>query len=801
MNRIARGALATLFLWGAVAGLSAQTVTQSAAQAVAQSKAVEAVLTESTKVSNTADQAKSASEAASPIATSEAQREPSAIELSFRNLMPTWTETTLAQYGYDVFKAGKASGSSNVSSQYVLGVGDKLSILVWGDPVDLGELPPVVPAEVNKAGGLFYAPVGLLPAAGQTLQDTEKALVTGLGKKYKRFELRLSLSQVREFPVTVSGFVTKPGLVMVTNGASVLDALTLSGGVTRNGTLRSITVRSVDGTTRSVDLYDTLTSGKPVASGLKEGDTLFVPAIGPVAGVWGAVKRPGIYELSASDKVGTLLDFAGGRLSQSVTDHARLTVVSQGRVSVVLRDLAEAAFLGTVVPDGSLLEVAEGALDNDHSVLVTGTVTYPGWYDLRTLSGLKGLLEQVGLKIVSDMDHAQIVRTEPQTFDKTVLFFSPRQVLAGGGAPPLEASDQIKFFPKEGQNPVTVMGEVKTPLVVPYHENLTLEAVLALTELKGDPMSLKVHLRWGKDNFAEIYLRDRYGKRPSVSQALQPGTAVIVKALDRIDRAPLVYVTGEVQRPGGYRLTPGMTLSQLVTLAGGFRPEAFPRGLLFLRESIVDSQRTQANKTLDAMDAEIQTLEANLAALTDPLARAAALAKLEAKKQARAEMQDQLNNSLGRMGLVVPKDWGDLAKQGQDLLLEDNDKIHIPSIPRYVTVLGAVYNQGSQAYLPGQSVQTVLNRGGGVTDAGHKDRTYVVRANGLVESSAAYWGLFGNGLMGLTLEPGDAVVVPLKDPNTVDAWSIFKESLGVLGTTIGVTANSLAILQTLGVLR
>lgn len=95
----------------------------------------------------------------------------------------------------------------------------------------------------------------------------------------------------------------------------------------------------------------------------------------------------------------------------------------------------------------------------------------------------------------------------------------------------------------------------------------------------------------------------------------------------------------------------------------------------------------------------------------------------------------------------------------------------------------------------------MINRGGGVTDAGNKERTYVVRANGLVESSAAYTGLFGNGLMGLTLEPGDAVVVPVKDPNSADAWSIIKESLGVLGTTIGITANSMAILQTLGVLK
>lgn len=124
---------------------------------------------------------------------------------------------------------------------------------------------------------------------------------------------------------------------------------------------------------------------------------------------------------------------------------------------MVLRDLARAEFLGAPVPDGSVLEVAEGTLDTDNGVLVTGTVSHPGWYDLRTIGTLKALVENVGLKAVTDMDHAQILRTELNTFDRTVLFFSPRQVLTGGSAPTLKESDQVKFFPKDGQNPVTVM--------------------------------------------------------------------------------------------------------------------------------------------------------------------------------------------------------------------------------------------------------------------------------------------------------------------------------------------------------
>jgi polysaccharide export outer membrane protein len=46
-----------------------------------------------------------------------------------------------------------------------------------------------------------------------------------------------------------------------------------------------------------------------------------------------------------------------------------------------------------------------------------------------------------------------------------------------------------------------------------------------------------------------------------------------------VDRAPVFYVLGEVQRPGVFRLAPGMTVLQALAQAGGLTPRGTERGL------------------------------------------------------------------------------------------------------------------------------------------------------------------------------------------------------------------------------
>ena len=66
-------------------------------------------------------------------------------------------------------------------------------------------------------------------------------------------------------------------------------------------------------TDRQIDLYDFLLYGvRKDDDRLEGGDTLLVPAAGPQVAVFGAVKRPAIYELRDEKSLAAVLDEAGG---------------------------------------------------------------------------------------------------------------------------------------------------------------------------------------------------------------------------------------------------------------------------------------------------------------------------------------------------------------------------------------------------------------------------------------------------------------------------------------------------------
>jgi polysaccharide export outer membrane protein len=72
---------------------------------------------------------------------------------------------------------------------------------------------------------------------------------------------------------------------------------------------------------------------------------------------------------------------------------------------------------------------------------------------------------------------------------------------------------------------------------------------------------------------------------------LQPGDTIYVH------RAPMVYVYGEVQKAGAYRLEPHMTVMQAIAMGGGLTPRGTQRGLKIHRRS-ADGHVQQINARL-----------------------------------------------------------------------------------------------------------------------------------------------------------------------------------------------------------
>ena len=165
---------------------------------------------------------------------------------------------SLRLVGRDQLSTRSMYNSALGSVTYRLGPGDKVQVFLWGESIDLSlvqnpNFPTNYPATVGSDGALTVPSLGRFSVQGLTLGESRELLRSEIQKRYKRFDISISLSEPRQQTVWVTGFVDKPGLTAVPPGASVLEALAAAGGLTDQGTLRKIEVWS-SGVKKTVDL-------------------------------------------------------------------------------------------------------------------------------------------------------------------------------------------------------------------------------------------------------------------------------------------------------------------------------------------------------------------------------------------------------------------------------------------------------------------------------------------------------------------------------------------------------------------
>ena len=147
--------------------------------------------------------------------------------------------------------------------------------------------------------------------------------------------------------------------------------------------------------------------------------------------------------------------------------------------------------------------------------------------------------------------------------------------------------------------PVSVAGNVNTPGVVQLRGNRNLMEVIGqaggLRADAGDSVLITRNLNegsipvagaftdpTGKYSVAHINIREiMSGKDPQANITIKPHDVITVP------RARMVYVLGNVGRPGGYVMTENetMSLTQAVALAGGWTPNASLGSARILRAS------------------------------------------------------------------------------------------------------------------------------------------------------------------------------------------------------------------------
>lgn len=507
---------------------------------------------------------------------------------------------------------------------------------------------------------------------------------------------------------------------------------------------------------------------------LPEARGFALPATAPI---------PGDYRINPGDQL--RIDLSGPVQGSNL----RLTVDREGRIFIP-GGVGAVTVAGTRYGDlqrvignavsrqyrGFRLEVGMARL-HGLTVYVTGFARTPGAYVVSSVTTLvDAVLAAGGPSEGGSFRSIRLVRD-----GRTISDFDLYDLLLRGdtkGDAVLQAGDVIHVAPAGAQ--VAVTGSVNREAIFEVGPNETLADAIAYAggvSTVADASRLLVLDTLGSGNggwqqLSAAEAAARPARRGDVIRILT--SAGIARPVAQ--QPVLVTLSGEVTRPGRYYVAPGTRLADVVAQAGGLTRDAFPYASVITRESVRAQQRDSFTRAVDDMELLLGTqplVSANRAQL-------AAAGNLQLIDQVVAKMRRR--EPTGRLVFDLPVAAATLPS---DLIVENNDSIHVPTRPVTVGVFGAVASPASFAYRPGQTIGDAVASAGGIQSLGDKKEIFVVRANGTVLAQ-------GKRTLRAPALPGDLVFVPV-DANRGEFWARLRDITGTLfGGIVGAASvNSL----------
>ena len=168
---------------------------------------------------------------------------------------------------------------------------------------------------VERDGRVNFPKLGPIIVSGMTFDAAREAIEQRVAKQLIGTRVSVTMGDLRSIRVFVLGEAEKPGSYTVSGLSTMTNALFVSGGVKKIGSLRNIELKRNGKLITTLDLYDLLLHGDTSGDRqLMPGDVIFIPPIGSTVSVYGAVRRPAIYELKTERTVEQAVGLAGGLL-------------------------------------------------------------------------------------------------------------------------------------------------------------------------------------------------------------------------------------------------------------------------------------------------------------------------------------------------------------------------------------------------------------------------------------------------------------------------------------------------------
>ena len=523
----------------------------------------------------------------------------------------------LQPFGYELF-AGEPTtfapaNQIPVSPDYLLGPGDSLNILFYGKTNESYSL------EVNRNGAVDFPQLGPINLTGMTFADAKRLLQNRIAEEILGVQASISLGELRSIQIFLLGESYKPGAYTVSALSTITNALFLSGGVSDIASLRNIQLKRAGATIATLDLYELLLNGDTSNDQrLQAADVIYIPTVGKTASVDGEVKRPAIYELKGATSVKQLVAMAGGMQPTAFPNRAVIERSdADGFMTVVDIDLTSEAGRAELVGNGDQLVIDSVVERKEAVVTLSGHVYRPGEFRWKPELRVSDLIKDVRqVRPDADLDFALIRRELPPIGRVLPVFVNLGEALKNRGS----AAD-IEFTPRDEL------------FIFSRNENRAEMLAHVVDELK---------------------LQARSGKM-----------------------ADVVSITGTVRSPGEYPLTENMTVTQLISAAGGLEESAYTSGIEISRYDLSNPEQAIASHfPVDLREAYTNT--------------------------------------------------------SADVVLQSYDVLSVRTIPEFrqtlsVTLKGEVRFPGEYSFTRGETLGDIIRRAGGLNNLAHADAAAFTR--------------------------------------------------------------------------
>ncbi len=695
-------------------------------------------------------------------------------------------------FGYDLFEGDPSTFAPvkdiQVPIDYVVGPGDTFNIQLYGNETASYSLT------VGRDGRIKFPKLGPISVSGMGFDAARAALEERVAKQLIGTQVSVTMGDLRSIRVFVLGDVEKPGSYTVSGLSTMTNALFVSGGVKITGSLRDIELKRNGRLVSVLDLYDLLMHGDTSGDRqLMAGDVIFIPHIGPTATVYGAVRRPAIYELKKERTAEQMVELADGLAPDADAGLAQLERIEASRLREMRNvNLNSSAGRNTAILNGDKLRVPAIRPTLENSVELTGFVFRPGAFQYRAGLRLSDVLSSFDeLRPNADRHYIAIRRVIPPEEKIEVISADLERALSARGSaadPELRPRDKIIVFDLTANRSrtvapiiddlklqasaaspahvVIVAGEVRAPGPYPLEPSMHVSDLIRAggsledSAYTGEAELNRYEVIDGQErqtDLLDVNLAAIRHNEPGADLELKPYDVLVIKKTPQWEVPGSIVLNGEFRHPGRYPIHHGETLSSVLQRAGGLTDIAFAEGAVFIREELKQREKEQLETLSNRLQSDLAALSlqaVSTSAATNGSGGASAGQALAIGQQ----LIQQLRNTKPVGRLVV-----DVHNRGPggvgDLLLRNGDVLLVPKKSQEITILGEVQSPTSHIYRAGLSRDDYIAKSGGATQRADRKRIYVVRANGdVVTGSQSGWFRRSQTV---EIRPGDTIVVPL----------------------------------------